>query len=100
MHPVITVFDKSYFLVKENYTDTYFIWSMNDSGLVYGQCPLYKPNWKIWKKAFMQKLYGEVGGMAGIGRFYRSALPLGGWSYIMETYNIPVEEVSSLMFPS
>ena len=40
------------------------------------------------------------GGVAAIGWFYRSALPLGGWSYIMETYNFPVEEVSSLMSPS
>ena len=71
--------------------------SMNDSGLVCDHCPLYKPNWKIWKKVSLQVMGG---GVAAIGRFYCSALPLGEWSYIVETYNIPVEEVSSLMFPS
>ena len=44
---------------------------------------------------------GLGGGRVAVrGRFDSSTSPLGGRSYIMETYNIPDEEVSSWISPS
>ena len=52
--------------------------------------------------AFLQvmKRGGGGGGVAVRGRFDSSTLQLDGRSYIMETYNIPDEEVSSWISPS
>ena len=43
---------------------------------------------------------GLGGGVAVRGRFDSSTLPLDGRSYIMETYKIPDEEVSSWICPT
>ena len=43
---------------------------------------------------------GLGGGVAVRGRFDSSTLQIGGRSYIMETYKIPDEEVSSWIYPT
>ena len=51
------------------------------------------------KTASLQALK-RGGGVAVRGRFDSTTLQLGGRSYIMETYNIPDEEVSIWIRPS